>query len=103
MALLRSGLSGTVLVLRAILFVAHVPITGDRAMVIVDEAYIDFARDGKGSCSGVSACQLLDKHANVIVLQTLSKAFGLAGIRCVAHIGVKSGRRRQPIMIVRCG
>lgn len=72
-------------------------------MVIVDEAYIDFARDGKGSCSGVSACQLLDKHANVIVLQTLSKAFGLAGIRCVAHIGVKSGRRRQPIMIVRCG
>jgi histidinol-phosphate aminotransferase len=43
-------------------------------LVIVDEAYIDF--------SGTeSACSLISKYPNVVVLQTLSKAFGLAGIR----------------------
>lgn len=42
--------------------------------VVVDEAYIDF--------SGTeSACCLVAKYPNVVVLQTLSKAFGLAGIR----------------------
>lgn len=43
-------------------------------IVVVDEAYIDF--------SGTeSACSLVSKYPNVVVLQTLSKAFGLAGIR----------------------
>lgn len=43
-------------------------------VVVVDEAYIDF--------SGTeSACSLIAKYPNVVVLQTLSKAFGLAGIR----------------------
>ncbi|KAJ1441570.1 histidinol-phosphate aminotransferase [Ochromonadaceae sp. CCMP2298] len=43
-------------------------------IVVVDEAYIDF--------SGTeSACSLVAKYPNVVVLQTLSKAFGLAGIR----------------------
>lgn len=43
-------------------------------IVVVDEAYIDF--------SGTeSACCLISKYPNVVVLQTLSKAFGLAGIR----------------------
>lgn len=43
-------------------------------IVIVDEAYIDFA----GTPSAIS---LLPKYPNLVVLQTLSKAFGLAGIR----------------------
>ena len=43
-------------------------------LVVVDEAYIDF--------SGTeSACSLVQKYPNVVVLQTLSKASGLAGIR----------------------
>merc|ERR1711871_1710025 len=42
--------------------------------VVVDEAYIDFS-------STESACSLVQKYPNVVVLQTLSKAFGLAGIR----------------------
>jgi len=43
-------------------------------IVVVDEAYIDF--------SGTeSACSLVSKYPNVVVLQTMSKAFGLAGIR----------------------
>jgi histidinol-phosphate aminotransferase len=43
-------------------------------MVVVDEAYIDFS-------GTTSACTLIEKYPNLIVLQTLSKAFGLAGIR----------------------
>jgi len=43
-------------------------------MVVVDEAYIDFS--GKGSLK-----DYIDKHPNLIVLQTLSKAYGLAGLR----------------------
>jgi histidinol-phosphate aminotransferase len=42
--------------------------------VVVDEAYIDFS-------STESACALLSHYPNLIILQTLSKAFGLAGIR----------------------
>ena len=52
-------------------------------IVVVDEAYIDF--------SGTqSACCLIDKYPNVVVLQTLSKAFGLAGIR----LGMAFGNER---------
>ena len=43
-------------------------------ILVVDEAYIDFS-----SKSGV--LPLIDKYENVIVLQTLSKAWGLAGLR----------------------
>ncbi len=43
-------------------------------MVVVDEAYIDFS-------SRESLLSLLSDHANLVVLQTLSKAWGLAGIR----------------------
>ena len=48
----------------------------DRApcMVVVDEAYIDFSRE-----SGLLT--LVPEKKNLVVLQTLSKAWGLAGIR----------------------
>ncbi|KAL7552875.1 hypothetical protein ACHAWF_016123 [Thalassiosira exigua] len=49
-------------------------------LVIVDEAYIDFS-------STPSAASLVSEFDNVVVLQTLSKAFGLAGIRCGFAIG----------------
>lgn len=52
-------------------------------ILIVDEAYIDF------NTLGETACSLIDKYPNVIVLQTLSKAFGLAGIRLGMAIGNK--------------
>ncbi|KAG7901369.1 hypothetical protein KL935_002435 [Ogataea polymorpha] len=44
-------------------------------LIVVDEAYIDFCEVG----SSVSV--LVNKFPNLVVLQTLSKAFGLAGIR----------------------
>ncbi|MBR4276205.1 MAG: histidinol-phosphate transaminase [Prevotella sp.] len=43
-------------------------------LVIVDEAYIDFSRE-------VTISRLLSKYPNLIVLQTLSKAWGSAAIR----------------------
>jgi len=43
--------------------------------VVVDEAYIEFA-------DHPSSLVYLNKHKNLIVLRTLSKAWGLAGIRC---------------------
>ncbi len=43
-------------------------------LVVVDEAYIDFSHQ-------VSMLSQLPEHNNLVVLQTLSKAWGLAGIR----------------------
>ena len=47
-----------------------------KGIVVVDEAYIDFA--GKDA----SAVSLIKDYANLCVMQTLSKSFGLAAIRC---------------------
>eukprot|EP00523_Entomoneis_sp_CCMP467_P015270 CAMPEP_0168781896 /NCGR_PEP_ID=MMETSP0725-20121227/8878_1 /TAXON_ID=265536 /ORGANISM="Amphiprora sp., Strain CCMP467" /LENGTH=379 /DNA_ID=CAMNT_0008831799 /DNA_START=47 /DNA_END=1184 /DNA_ORIENTATION=+ len=44
-------------------------------IVVVDEAYVDYSKHG-------TALSLILKYPNVVVLQTLSKAFGLAAIRC---------------------
>jgi len=43
-------------------------------LVVVDEAYVDFSRKG-------GVLPLLSEKKNLVVLQTLSKAWGLAGIR----------------------
>lgn len=43
-------------------------------IVVVDEAYIDFAQE-------VSAVTLLGEYDRLVVLQTFSKAWGMAGIR----------------------
>jgi histidinol-phosphate aminotransferase len=45
-------------------------------MVVVDEAYAEFARDGTPS-----ALTLLAKHPRLVVTRTMSKAFALAGAR----------------------
>ncbi len=50
------------------------------SLVIVDEAYGEFS-------SGGSAIGLLDEFPNLVVLRTLSKAWGLAGLRCGVAIG----------------
>ncbi len=45
-------------------------------VLVVDEAYIDFA-EGKD----VSAVRLISRHSNLVVLRSFSKAFSLAGMR----------------------
>jgi histidinol-phosphate aminotransferase len=46
---------------------------GTGALVVVDEAYFEFA--------GESAAGLLDEHENLVVLRTMSKWAGIAGLR----------------------
>jgi histidinol-phosphate aminotransferase len=61
-----------------------------RALLVVDEAYIEFA--------GVaSAARQLPAHPWLVVLRTLSKAHGLAGARCgvvLAHADIIALLRR---------
>ncbi|EGR0263577.1 histidinol-phosphate transaminase [Vibrio cholerae] len=49
--------------------------TQNRAIVVMDEAYIDF-------CPEASTVDLLAQYPNLAILRTLSKAFALAGLRC---------------------
>ncbi|WPK26396.1 hypothetical protein PUMCH_003749 [Australozyma saopauloensis] len=48
-------------------------------IMVVDEAYIDFSPDKDGFSQSVST--LVNQFPNLVVFQTLSKSFGLAGIR----------------------
>ncbi|MDW6004294.1 histidinol-phosphate transaminase [Vibrio mangrovi] len=50
-------------------------LTKDRAIVVMDEAYIDF-------CPEASTVDLLAQYENLAILRTMSKAFALAGLRC---------------------
>ncbi len=49
-------------------------------LVVIDEAYVEFNPHG-------SAMDLLRRYPNVILLRTLSKAFGLAGLRVGYLVG----------------
>ena len=51
----------------------------DHSLVVVDEAYIEF-------CDQDSMAFLVSRQPNLVVLRTLSKAFGLAGARLGAVI-----------------
>ena len=67
--------TGNLLAADAILRVAAA--LNGRALVVVDEAYVEFA-----ACE--SLARHLPRHPNLCVLRTLSKAHGLAGARCGA-------------------
>jgi len=45
-----------------------------KGIVVIDEAYMDF-------CDKPSFSKLIDQYPNLIVMQTFSKAFGLASVR----------------------
>jgi histidinol-phosphate aminotransferase len=53
-------------------------------MVVLDEAYIDFAAEGS------SLLTELSRYPNLIVLQTLSKAWGMAGLRLGLAFGART-------------
>jgi histidinol-phosphate aminotransferase len=48
-----------------------------KGIVVVDEAYIDFCPEA----SSASAINLMSEFANLLVLQSMSKTLGLAGLR----------------------
>ncbi len=47
----------------------------NQTLIVLDEAYIEFMPES-------SYVDLLSEYSNLVVLRTLSKAFGLAGLRC---------------------
>ncbi|BBZ36721.1 putative phenylalanine aminotransferase [Mycolicibacterium confluentis] len=61
-------------------FVDAVP---DDVLVVIDEAYVEYIRDGLLPDS----LGLVRSHPNVIVLRTFSKAYGLAGARVGYAVG----------------
>ncbi|MFB6231068.1 MAG: histidinol-phosphate transaminase [Salinibacter sp.] len=74
-------------------------VTASSGLVVVDEAYVEFNPEG-------TAIELLDRHPNVLILRTLSKGFGLAGVRLgylIAHPEVvrELMKARLPFMVDR--
>ncbi|KAJ7282940.1 pyridoxal phosphate-dependent transferase [Mycena rebaudengoi] len=65
--------TGTLISLSSIRAILEYP--NFKGIVVVDEAYIDFVAES------ASAASLIKEYANLCVMQTLSKGFGLAGIR----------------------
>jgi histidinol-phosphate aminotransferase len=78
-------------------FLERVP---PRVLVVVDEAYVEYLPDELRSPSP----QWLARHPNLVVTRTLSKAYGLAGLRvgyAFAHPDVAEvmNRVRQPFNV----
>ncbi|KAF9511086.1 hypothetical protein BS47DRAFT_1200377 [Hydnum rufescens UP504] len=65
--------TGTLIPLSTITSILEEP--SFKGIVAVDEAYVDFSPNGS------SAASLVHKYGNLVVMQTLSKSFGLAAIR----------------------
>ncbi|MDP3950121.1 histidinol-phosphate transaminase [Microbacterium sp.] len=63
-------------------FVAKVPAD---VLVILDEAYAEFVT-AEGAVDGLAE-RVFERHPNVVVLRTFSKAYGLAGLRVGYAIG----------------
>ena len=54
--------------------IRRILIAAPQALVLIDEAYFEFC--------GVTAIGLVNEFSNLFVCRTLSKAYGLAGLRC---------------------
>ncbi len=61
-------------------FMDNVP---EDVLVIADEAYHEFVTDPKA----LNAARVLDRHPNLVVARTFSKAYGLAGLRIGYMLG----------------
>lgn len=49
--------------------------TQEQTLVVIDEAYIEYQPDA-------TFVDLLEQYPNLVIIRTLSKAFGLAAVRC---------------------
>lgn len=61
--------------------IARITASRPNAVVLIDEAYIDFAPDS------VTALPLLTDHPNLLITRTLSKSHSLAGMRVGFAVG----------------
>ncbi|AGP60999.1 pyridoxal phosphate-dependent aminotransferase [Streptomyces rapamycinicus] len=71
----------------------HDLVVHGRGLVVIDEAYVEFSEKP-------SYARLIAQHDNLIVLRTLSKAWGLAGARCgiaLAQPGIIDALRRVQV------
>ncbi|GAB2602826.1 hypothetical protein GCM10027168_39860 [Streptomyces capparidis] len=71
----------------------HALVTRTRGLVVIDEAYVEFSE-------GPSYAGLIGQYDNLIVLRTMSKAWGLASARCgiaLARPGVVDALRRVQV------
>ena len=58
-------------------------LSAERALIVMDEAYTEF-------CRHPSAARWIDRHENLVILRTLSKAWAAAGLRCGAVLAQPS-------------
>ncbi len=68
----------------------------EHVLVVLDEAYLEFVTDAESP----DALAVWREHANVVVLRTFSKAYGLAGLRvgyAVAHERVATALRQTAV------
>lgn len=65
------------------------------SLVVVDEAYAEFRRDGVRS-----ACTLLGDYPNLVVSRTMSKAFAMAGAR-LGYLAAADPRVVDALQVVR--
>lgn len=74
-------------------FLDRVP---EHVLVVLDEAYLEFVTDPEAP----DALAVWRERANVMLLRTFSKAYGLAGLRvgyAVAHPGVAAALRKTAV------
>ncbi|KAI8865816.1 histidinol-phosphate aminotransferase [Ramicandelaber brevisporus] len=73
--------TGTLLTRESITAILEAP-ESQRSIIVVDEAYIDFAEPWNSpNVTEMSSAPLVAQYPNLVVSQTLSKSYGLAGIR----------------------
>lgn len=53
----------------------------EHVMLVLDEAYVDFARKADGGEKAFSLLNQLERHPRVAILRTFSKSWGMAGLR----------------------
>ena len=75
------------LVKREDIITSGLEMTKDRAIVVMDEAYIDF-------CPEASTVGLLGEYSNLAIFATLSKAFALGRITLWVYLGQRRANQR---------
>ena len=72
-----------------------------RALVVVDETYIEYAIDAGDAASLIPA---LERFANLVVLRTLSKSHAAAGLCCGCLVAASdvTSLMRKVLRPIRC-